>query len=54
MPIGLDKAPKNLPEPAKKQWVGAFNGVFDTCDGSEQECDQQAAKVAWSAIKKNS
>lgn len=51
MPIGLDKAPKTLPGPAKNLWVGTFNGVFDACDGPEAECDQRAAKIAWDAIK---
>ncbi len=53
MPIGIDKAPKALPKAAKKRWIGTFNGVFDSCDGPEKECDARAAKIAWSQIRED-
>lgn len=49
MPIGKDKAPKNLPDHAKSIWASAFNSAYeDTCKGDD-EC---SAKIAWSAVKK--
>ena len=51
MPIGLSKAPKTLPRAAQTLWVGTFNGVFDSCDGPEKECDARAARIAWDQIK---
>lgn len=52
MPIGIGKAPKTLPQAAKQLWVGTFNGVLDSCEGSTQECDERAARVAWDNVKK--
>lgn len=51
MPIGTNKAPKNLPSRAKKLWVETFNGVIEECKGSTRECDEQAAKIAWDQVK---
>lgn len=51
MPIGLSKAPKTLPKAARFLWVDTFNGVFDSCDGPEKECDARAARIAWNNVK---
>lgn len=52
MPIGLDKAPQTLPKAAQSLWVKTFNGVFDSCKGTADQCDEAAAKLAWAAVKK--
>lgn len=51
MPIGLDKAPKTLPKAAKTLWVDTFNGVLENCEGTTEECDKSAARIAWDQIK---
>ena len=52
MPITLDKAPKTLPKSAQSLYVDTFNGVLDGCEGTTAECDERAAKIAWSQIRK--
>jgi transcriptional regulator with XRE-family HTH domain/cation transport regulator ChaB len=52
MPIGLSKAPETLPETAKKLWVDTFNGVFDSCNGTQEACDKAAVGIAWRNVKK--
>jgi transcriptional regulator with XRE-family HTH domain len=51
MPIGLSKAPKVLPRAAQQLWVDTFNGVLEDCEGTTEECDQRAARIAWDQIK---
>jgi cation transport regulator ChaB len=51
MPIGLDKVPKTLPKAAQALYVDTFNGALESCEGTTAECDEQAAKIAWSQIK---
>ena len=53
MPIGLSKAPNTLPQAAKQLWIDTFNGAFEnSCEGSEAEKDECAAKIAWSRVRK--
>lgn len=51
MPIGLSEAPKTLPKAGQTLWVDTFNGVFDSCDRPEKECDARAARIAWNNVK---
>jgi transcriptional regulator with XRE-family HTH domain len=51
MPIGLSKAPQVLPKAARQLWVDTFNGVLEDCEGTTEECDQRAARIAWDQIK---
>ncbi len=52
MPIGLSKAPDTLPKRGQQLWVDTFNGVFDSCTDGEKICDERAAKIAWSQVRK--
>lgn len=53
MPISTGKAPKTLPQSAKKLWADTFNGAFESsCEGSESEKDECAARIAWSQVRK--
>jgi len=47
---------KGLPAKAQEIWMEAFNSGFEQCqaDGlkkGNKTCDQQAARIAWAAVK---
>lgn len=55
MPIKDSSIPKTLPSGAKSIFRGAFNSAFSRCTdkgGDTKACDQSAARIAWSAVKK--
>ena len=54
MPITTKDAPDTLPSGAKRIYVGAFNSALKSCTSegkSESQCDERAARIAWSAVK---
>ncbi len=53
MPIEIKDAPKTLPKAAQSLWVDTFNGFFESCEDPKKICDERAAKIAWSQIRKS-
>lgn len=52
MPITIDKAPENLPEKAKEIYVAAWNSSYDDTCKEQEDRDECASKIAWSAVKR--
>lgn len=51
--LTMDKATDVLPKHAKEIWVKAFNNAYEnTCEGTQKEKDECAARIAWAAVKK--
>jgi len=56
MPMKEKNIPDTLPAGAKAIFRGAFNSSHKSCmmadGGTMEKCDQRAAQIAWTAVKK--